>query len=672
MADVTIDAVISNAAVAGRGMRSVVFTTASIGYCFYVDSDGTFGYCKTTDGGETWGAQVEIAAATTHTSWDVWFDQWTPGDSGTLIHTWYVDTTNDDVTWRTLDTNGDSLGTAVAVISLTSATQARGSFVSGTKTRSGYLYVAYDIDAGAERGLHRSTDSGTSWSANLSTTFVEATIDQCFAFPASNTGDDNDSWFLYQDASTDELTLKMWDSSAGSATESSSIMTLVENTTDGTGQYGFSASVRHSDGHLIVAAISEYDAAGVSDHRIFDINGTGSITEKTAIQSDTDDHYYPAVFIDQNTDDIYVAYNGLRDGSEVIGTTTKIYYTKSTDDGATWTSGNTAYSEAAAGVNVQVWAPLMGPRFYVAWRAPNALKGNFVNSLTFAAGAISGSAALAFAAGSSTLTGAGVLSGSAAIVTGEGSSTLAGSGVLAGSSALTFTPEATGQLIGALAGSADIVTASTGTMLGAGALLGSGDLLFGSGSSAMEGAGVLAGTAAISFGAGSSTLTGSGTLTGTAAVTFADGSSALTGAGSLVGSSAAVFTPEATLTGAAPEALVGTSVITITSVGTLTGAGSLAGTAAITITPTGTLAGSGSLEGTSGLTLAGTAAPAGFGSLAGVVDMVLGASGTAIDLVVSVNPSAIRVDLIGTAARFTLKGSPARAGTLEGTEARSV
>src|SRR6185436_12670532 len=99
----------------------------------------------------------------------------------------------------------------------------RGAFVSGTKTRSGYLYCAYDIDAGAERGLHRSTDSGTTWSANLATTFVEATLDQCKLFPASNTGDNNDCWAIYYDASATAITLKMWDSSAAAQVESSTI-----------------------------------------------------------------------------------------------------------------------------------------------------------------------------------------------------------------------------------------------------------------------------------------------------------------------------------------------------------------------------------------------------------------------------------------------------------------
>jgi hypothetical protein len=380
MADVSIDAAISTST--ARGRRSVVFVTADIGYWFYADA-AAFAYRKTTDGGATWGSPVNLSAVAP-IAFDVWFDQWTPGDSGTLIHTWFFEATADAALYRTLDTSGDTLGTLRTVFVGATAAAGRGAFISGTRTRSGYLYCAYDLDAGAERGLHRSTDGGPTWSANLSTTFVEATLDECLLFPASNTGDNNDCWAIYHDASVDNLTLKMWDSSAGSATESATILSLIENTTDLVGQYGFSASVRHSDGHLILAAVSERDTV-TSDHRIFDLNGTGSIVELTAITTNIDDHYHPAVFIDQDTNDLYVAFNGLRTGGETLGTTSKVYYTTSVDNGSSWSAGSTAYMEGAAALVVQVWAPLMGPRFYVGWRVGTTLVGNAVNSVEFGA-----------------------------------------------------------------------------------------------------------------------------------------------------------------------------------------------------------------------------------------------------------------------------------------------
>jgi hypothetical protein len=382
MADIAVDS--SSVNTIARQMRVLAFATASIGYAVSMESDLTFGYFKTPNGGQSWGAHVPIDAAQQTVASDIWFDKWTPGDSGTKIHTCWMDAAANSVYYRALDTNGDSLGTRTTIFAGASWASGRGNFCSITKSRSGYLYCAYDIDAGAEKGLARSTDGGATWNS-LSTTFMEATIDQCLLFPASNTGDDNDIWALYHDASADELTLKMWDSSAAGEVESAAIMTLVENTSDAVGQYGFSGSVRHSDGHLIVAGISARDTA-TSDHRVFDINGTGSITELAAITTDIDDHYYPSVCIDQLTNDIYVAYNGKRDGSQTLVGSTDIFYVKSTDDGSTWSAGDTAYSENASTV-YQVWTPLMGSRFYAAWRespSGTALMANYTNSVALA------------------------------------------------------------------------------------------------------------------------------------------------------------------------------------------------------------------------------------------------------------------------------------------------
>lgn len=547
-------------------MRTVVFSTADIGYWFYVDgTTDRLSYRKTTDGGASWGSAVELATSTT-LGYDVWFDQWTPGDSGTLIHFWHFTSGDDDVLWRTLDTNGDTLGTQRVVFAGATFVAGRGVFVSGTKTRSGYLYCAYDGDAGAERGLHRSTDGGTTWSSNLSTTFVEATIDQCLLFPASNTGDNNDCWAVYHDADADAVTLKMWDSSGATATESTTIVSLTENTTDLTGQYGFSGSVRHSDGHLIVATVTERDTS-TADHRVWDLNGTGSITELTAITTNIDDHYHPAVFIDQLTDDIYVAFNGLRDGSQTLGTSTKVYYTTSADSGSSWTSGSTTYMEGTAGVVVQVWAPLMGPRFYVGWRVGTTLNGNNVNSLTFSSG-FTGSGSLTVttptiaATGAETYSSTGALtvtkptlsgsaleienvSGSGALtvtkptLAGTGAETYAGSGALtvtkpvfSGNGTQFFNVSATGALSvtnPSLSGTGFIDVAITAT----GALTVPSPAVAGTGAETYAGSGAMNVTAPSLGGAGSEIYAATGALgittvvSGTGALVFSGGGALL-------------------------------------------------------------------------------------------------------------------------------------------------
>jgi hypothetical protein len=383
MADVSIDAAIL--ADTARGLRSVVFTTASIGYFFYIDSTGTFVYSKTTDGGATWGAAVAISAQTTDIAFDVWFDKWTPGDSGTLIHTWCFDTGVDDLRYRTLDTATDTLGTLRVVNAAASALAGRSAFISGTKCASGRLYCAANIDGGTEDFLFTSNDAGVTWGTNLSTTFHVGT-DQCLLFPAMNAGSNDDIVAIFQNSAGNILQLKTWIFRDAGPSAGGTMNTLVINTTDLTGQNLFSASIRHSDGHIIVVSCSERDSA-TGDMQVYDCNVTYSggpiftSTAKTAITTNIDDCYYPAVFIDQNTNDIYVAYQGKRDGSEVLGTTTKTYYTKSTDGGTTWSAGDTAYQEGATSANFQTWAPISGPLFYVGWRVGTTLVGNKVNAV---------------------------------------------------------------------------------------------------------------------------------------------------------------------------------------------------------------------------------------------------------------------------------------------------
>jgi fibronectin-binding autotransporter adhesin len=289
-----------------------------------------------------------------------------------------------------------------------------------------------------------------------------------------------------------------------------------------------------------------------------------------------------------------------------------------------------------------------------------------------ASGDITGTCALAFGAGSSTLTGAGALAGTAANVFGAGSSNLRGAGALVGSCALTITPTATGTLVGVLAGTCALAITPTGTMTGAGALAGSSALVFDDGSSVLTGAGELAGSAALTFDDGASTLTGagalagssalaftnegtlenlqsselvgsvalaftctgtltgSGALAGTAAITFDDGSSALTGAGALAGTSANVFgAGSSTLTGAG--ALAGTCSLAIAGTGTLTGAGALAGSAALVFddgNSTLSAVGSGAMAGTVALAFACTGTPTGAGSLAGTSANAFAGTGT--------------------------------------------
>jgi len=397
MADKNIAAIEGTSFGTSKSPRTIVCTDATTVYQFYCSSDQTIiSYKKSTDSGATWGSEVQIVGTYDCMVLDVWFDKWTPGDSGTKIHLWFLRSSGSDVFYVSLDTASDTVGTLYTAFNGATVVNEAGVFVSGCKTVSGYLYCAYQIDSGTEKGLIRSTDSGATWGSSLSSTFVEARRDLCTLLPAATTGDNNDCFAVYSDRSVNELTVKLWDSSAGSATESSVLTSYDQGgVTDGTCQGGFSASIRHSDGHLIISVVTEYDTA-TSDHRIFDVTDTSTITELTAITTNIDDHFHNSVFIDQSTDDIYVAYNGKSDGSDTLGTTTKTYFAKSTNGGTSWSVDNGLMQDSAAAV-YQVWTPLMGALFIASWRIGSAIYSNIE-----AAGPVSHALDSAATAGSAT------------------------------------------------------------------------------------------------------------------------------------------------------------------------------------------------------------------------------------------------------------------------------
>jgi hypothetical protein len=194
-----------------------------------------------------------------------------------------------------------------------------------------------------------------------------------------NEADPQDMWALFYDDSATALTLKVHDDSADTNSESATIATVSTSQAEGASHHPFDAALRPSDGHLIVAVWTELDSA-TGDFRVFDLDGTASIVEKTALATDTDDSYHPAVYIDPSGA-IYVAYIGKLDGSETLGTTVGVYYRKSTDGGTTW-GAETLYS-TGPGFYRGAWTPAGGPRFLVGWRDATAsdLLTNFDNSI---------------------------------------------------------------------------------------------------------------------------------------------------------------------------------------------------------------------------------------------------------------------------------------------------
>ena len=316
--------------------RVIAWVSSTVGYVFWVDTTD-ISYSKTTDGGETWSNNTGITIQTGNTmnKLTIWYDQWTPGDSGTKIHIWWTDTTTDDLWYASIDTSDDTVSTPLSIASSSADTSASANMISGAKSRGGNLYIAAVANSGSTPTSHfyKSTDGGANWSSLTSP--LEVVGDTFILFPGNET-DTNDMWLVYHDASALEVTLKTYDDSADSWSESSAFVTGLTYF----GAQFWAGSIRHSDNHLIFVVQTERDTA-TADLLCFDINGASSITQKTDVITNADDWTAPAVFINQDNDDIYVLYIGKSDGSEnlayaVSTGVTGIYYKKSSDDAATW------------------------------------------------------------------------------------------------------------------------------------------------------------------------------------------------------------------------------------------------------------------------------------------------------------------------------------------------
>jgi hypothetical protein len=328
-----------------------VWVDVNTAYIIYSQSGLDLVYQKTTDGGVTWGSSVTIHDGLAVKA-SVWYDRWTPGDSGTKIHLAYIDTDSDDVFYASLDTSDDSLSSEVVVFAGASFTNGNwdAGVVDVVRARGGNLYVGFWGNGTGEFGFYRSTDEGDNWTSRAQLADGNA-ADGMLLMPGDE-ADDDDIWCIYWDRSANALSIKVYDDSGNSWAETS----IATSMTDTNVYIQMSAAPRHRDNHVILVAWSELSAA-TADLKAWDIGGSGSITALANVVTDLDESAQVAVLINQQNDDIYVAY--LKGGT--WRATVDVVYKKSTDGGVTW-GAEQSYSEAAAADLSALWAGIsVGP-----------------------------------------------------------------------------------------------------------------------------------------------------------------------------------------------------------------------------------------------------------------------------------------------------------------------
>lgn len=324
-----------------QGLWGPYWTSPLIGVVVYFSFEGSVSEphaSRTTDGGANWSSLGDIGTGNAR-DLACWFDQETPGDSGTLVHVVWMDANSSRVVYNTVDVSDGSIGTEVEIDTGVTVTTTPWDQRCGiTKTVSGNLIVAFSTQAEVE--CYRSDDNGATWD-DIADVFESATEeDWILLFPAA-TGDDDDACCLYWDRSEDAISVKMLDNSANSWTEkagwSSQVDDLIHINMDG--------AVRHSDGHIIVVNHNNDDDAGddLEAHEITpDSISSPTVSALTSVATNIAESAQCAVIINQQNDDLYVAY--LLGGTWLSSVTPT--FTKSDDGGSTWDSPTT-YGESA-------------------------------------------------------------------------------------------------------------------------------------------------------------------------------------------------------------------------------------------------------------------------------------------------------------------------------------
>lgn len=337
MADLSVEGEVSSST-DERGLWGTYWSDKDTGLLVFSDNLSDISFARTTDAGATW-VTTEIEEGDARTL-AVWYDKETPGDTGTLVHIAWLDSVGGVAFYITVDVSNAAQGTKRTIVSgLTVSTTPSLIKTAITKTVSGNLIFA--LSTQSEIDCLRSIDSGVNWTDRADPFETATEEDWLLLFP-TNTADDSDAVGVFWDRSADEISMKMYDDSANTWTETSISGSMIDDAV----HRNMDGGVLHSNGHIYFLAHSDDDSAN-DDLMAWDLTvdsiASPTVTAKTNIFTDQAESTQVAVVINQQNDDVYVGY--LKGGTWLA--TMDVVYHKSTDGMTTW-EAEQAYSENAA------------------------------------------------------------------------------------------------------------------------------------------------------------------------------------------------------------------------------------------------------------------------------------------------------------------------------------
>ena len=366
-AEVVIDSTASTLAGSNNVTGTqTVFLDDDVGYAFYRDSTGQCVYSKTSDAGSSWSASTLVDSQTDCLKIVVWYDRWTPGDSGNSIHIATLDNSLDDLFYNRLDTTTDTLlmGSSPVNAAINSG-QAPTISVNVnthtiTKATDGEVYLALN-DGNDSYAVSCSTNCNltTNWN-EVGTSPFDLQPDHNILMPLAG----GSILAINRDISANDMRSKIWNGSSWSGSWTVFDANAPESTTyDG----GFAAAIDIDTNHIfVVYAADNENATADHDIRSAVFDGSGWTNTADVITNDPGRGvHHVAVGVDQNTSDIYVAYSI----ETTIGTaaSANIYWATSTNMMTTWGAEQGPLNTSADDIHVPQLNINSYERLYVSW-----------------------------------------------------------------------------------------------------------------------------------------------------------------------------------------------------------------------------------------------------------------------------------------------------------------
>ena len=248
----------------GNGCWGPYWSDTQKGVIVFIKSgviQANLSFSRTINGGEDWVETQIVVGNTRHIA--AWYDKETPGNTGTLVHIAWLDVTSDECTYVTVDVADATVGTIRTVASSLSVQgDLSSNRVAVSRAVNGDVMVAFGIlnDVTETHTSNDLFDTNNETVADVFDTGDAAKTDWVLLFPADV--DAGDFAAMYWDRSVNQITVKIFDSSAGGGSPPVGTWseTLISGSmTDDFNHMNMDGSVRHSDKVILFAAHSNDD-----------------------------------------------------------------------------------------------------------------------------------------------------------------------------------------------------------------------------------------------------------------------------------------------------------------------------------------------------------------------------------------------------------------------------